>query len=603
MQCDRRSFLGGLGAVVATGPANHSAADAQTAAAPDRSSAWRREFPALDQRVHGHRLAYLDSAATTLRPRAVIDAVSRFYETDNANPGAALHTLARRSASRYAAARARVATFLNADPSEVVFTKGTTEGLNLVATVFAAELKPGDEIVLTVAEHYSNLLPWRALATRTGAIVRVVDIDDHGRLMAARFAAAITSRTRLIAFGHVSNVLGLVAPAAEILCRGPGPRGAGRHRRGAVGAPSQARRPGPRLRLPRLLIAQDARPDGGRRAVGAGKLARSPAAVSGGQQHGPRGGGRQRPVRARRAEVPGRHAQCVRAGWAGRGARHAGRHRHRPGARARRRAGGPCARRLRARPGPAGTRHARRRPPAAGVHVLAAGRDRRRPRAGARRRRRGGPRRRHGGAAAPQSAWAFARRCARRATSTPASTTSTGSSTGCSARPVAPSRRNSSFAADLGPPARAEHRGRTGRVRPPRLSARLLPGRRSDCSGPPANGAEGNGGRSALSSAGRLPVALRAATPFLSASSGVDAWCAQRCASTRLVTAWSQAALALPAVAAGKATPRRGSCRHARWHISRRSPWLIRLVASSNVRRESPLPQRPVAVCGSPGRS
>lgn len=224
MELDRRSFLGACGATVLAAPMTRGSGAGQGSATgpspADAVASWRREFPALAQHVNGHPLAYLDSAATTLRPRAVIDAISRFYEGDNANPAAALHTLARRAAEQYGAARARVARFLNAaSASEVVFTKGTTEAINLVAATWgAAQISKGDEIVLTVAEHYSNLLPWRALADRTGARVVVVDVDDDGRLLPARVDAALTPRTRLLAFSHVSNVLGLVNPAEEI-CR------------------------------------------------------------------------------------------------------------------------------------------------------------------------------------------------------------------------------------------------------------------------------------------------------------------------------------------------------------------------------------------------
>jgi len=215
MECTRRVFfdLLGAGAVV----------PAVLATRQPRASGpmgWRSEFPALAQTVNGHPLAYLDSAATTLRPRAVIDAVSRFDEVDNANPGAALHTLARRAAEQYGAARARVARFLNAaSASEVVITKGTTEAINLVASTWGvANVHRGDEIVVTAAEHYSNLLPWRALAERAGARVVVVDVDDDGRVRPERVADALTARTRLVAFSHVSNVLGLVNPA-EAICR------------------------------------------------------------------------------------------------------------------------------------------------------------------------------------------------------------------------------------------------------------------------------------------------------------------------------------------------------------------------------------------------
>ena len=225
MRYDRRRFLHLLGATgLMAGPRPSGEVAGGTPSPLARSQAapgviaWREQFPALRQSVNGQPLVYLDSAATTLRPRGVIDELTQFYEGDNANPSATLHTLARRAAQRYAAARQRVATFLNAaDPSEIVFTKGTTEGINLVAAAWGpANLRAGDEIVLTIAEHYSNLLPWRALADRVGATIRIVDIGDDGLLSPSRVAAACTNRTRLVAFSHVSNVLGIVNPAAEI---------------------------------------------------------------------------------------------------------------------------------------------------------------------------------------------------------------------------------------------------------------------------------------------------------------------------------------------------------------------------------------------------
>ncbi len=174
-------------------------------------------FPALRQQVAGRPLAYLDSAATTLRPQAVIDALAEFYATDNANP-APVHTLARRAAARLAAARQTVARFINApSPGEVIFTRGTTEGINLIASTWgAASIRPGDEVILTIAEHNSNLLPWTRAATLAGATVRVVDVDEEGRLRLDQLKQMISAKTRLIAFSHVSNVLGLVNPAKDI---------------------------------------------------------------------------------------------------------------------------------------------------------------------------------------------------------------------------------------------------------------------------------------------------------------------------------------------------------------------------------------------------
>ena len=174
-------------------------------------------FPALRQQIGGQPLTYLDNAATTLRPQAVIDALADFYATDNANP-APVHTLARRAASRLTAARRTVARFINApSPNEVIFTRGTTEGINLIASTWgAANLRAGDEVILTIAEHNSNLLPWTRAAKQAGATVRVVDVDDEGRLRLDHLKQLTTSKTRLIAFSHVSNVLGLVNPARQI---------------------------------------------------------------------------------------------------------------------------------------------------------------------------------------------------------------------------------------------------------------------------------------------------------------------------------------------------------------------------------------------------
>ena len=201
-------------------------APAATAGVPAATSAisakqWRDDFPVLKQQVNGQPLAYLDSAATTQRPTAVIQALVDYYSRDNANPSGTLHTLARRAYERYEEARAAVAAFIHAkDAQEVVWTRGTTEAINLVASAWGqGELRPGDEILLTIAEHSSNLLPWRLLAERTGAVVRFVGVDDDGRIDLADLDAKLSSRTRLFAFGHVSNVAGYLNPAAEICAR------------------------------------------------------------------------------------------------------------------------------------------------------------------------------------------------------------------------------------------------------------------------------------------------------------------------------------------------------------------------------------------------
>ncbi|HET9475739.1 MAG TPA: aminotransferase class V-fold PLP-dependent enzyme [Steroidobacteraceae bacterium] len=181
---------------------------------------WRSAFPILETRIRDRPLTYLDNAATTQRPETVLKSLLDFHRTVNANPGSTLHTLARRAQELYETARAVVAQFLNADADEIVWVRGTTEGVNLVATAWARpNLRAGDEILLTVAEHASNLLPWRLAARQAGASVRFVDVDDEGRISLEDLERKLTRRTRLFAFSHVSNVAGFINPAAEICAR------------------------------------------------------------------------------------------------------------------------------------------------------------------------------------------------------------------------------------------------------------------------------------------------------------------------------------------------------------------------------------------------
>ncbi len=179
----------------------------------------RAQYPALHQEVNGRRLVYLDSAATAQRPRFVLDAIVDFYESDNANVHRGLHELARRATERYEGARATVARFLGAaDPAEVVFVRGTTEGVNLIASSWGgANLRPGDEIVVTVLEHHSNLVPWQLVAERTGAVLRSVDIDEQGRLRLEELEQILAGgRVKLVAVGHASNALGTINPVRTI---------------------------------------------------------------------------------------------------------------------------------------------------------------------------------------------------------------------------------------------------------------------------------------------------------------------------------------------------------------------------------------------------
>src|SRR5678815_468827 len=210
----RRDFIGGMAAAAIA----RKGRNAGTPAGEALPSDWRDAFPALRQEINGKPLAYLDSAATTLRPQAVIDAISSFYAQDNANPSGTLHALARRASAAMEGARSAVASFIGAtDPLEVVFTRGTTEGLNLVANAWGrAHLHPGDEILIGMAEHSSNMLPWRYVARATGARVVYFGSDADGHPLLDDISAKLTPRTRIVAFSQVSNVLGMVNPAHEI---------------------------------------------------------------------------------------------------------------------------------------------------------------------------------------------------------------------------------------------------------------------------------------------------------------------------------------------------------------------------------------------------
>ena len=227
----RRQFIGGWGIAAAGGllPTRSESLFGPLAAFPPEVGStvdeWRRHFPALAQHIDGHSLAYLDTAATALRPKSVIDAISSFYSHENANPGAALHTLARRSARLLDDARRTAADFIGAvDPLEIVFTRGTTEGINLVASAWGgANLAPRDEILVGVAEHASNMAPWQLVAQLTGAELRYFGIDDAGHPLLDDMEAKLSPRTRVVAFSHVSNVLGVINPAKEMCARARGP--------------------------------------------------------------------------------------------------------------------------------------------------------------------------------------------------------------------------------------------------------------------------------------------------------------------------------------------------------------------------------------------
>jgi cysteine desulfurase/selenocysteine lyase len=182
----------------------------------------RSDFPILHQQVNGKPLVYLDNGATAQKPRVVIDALVRYYEQYNANVHRGLHTLSMRATDAYEGARSRVAKFINAaDPAEIIFTRGTTEGINIVARSFAHLLKPGDVVLATEMEHHSNMIPWQQLARSTGATLRyvpVLGVDAEGGLDLKALDELLTSKVKIFAFTHFSNTLGTINPVEE-LCR------------------------------------------------------------------------------------------------------------------------------------------------------------------------------------------------------------------------------------------------------------------------------------------------------------------------------------------------------------------------------------------------
>lgn len=181
-------------------------------------SALRAKFPALENRVHGHPLTYLDSASTTQKPRAVMDAVQRVYQTQCANIHRGVHAMSIAATEAYEAVRAKAANFIGVqNEDEIVLTGGTTEGINLVAQTYGRRfVGTGDDIVVTELEHHSNLVPWQMLAEERGARLRVAPIDDRGQVRLDVYAELLTERTRIVALAHVSNSLGTINPIASM---------------------------------------------------------------------------------------------------------------------------------------------------------------------------------------------------------------------------------------------------------------------------------------------------------------------------------------------------------------------------------------------------
>lgn len=179
----------------------------------------REDFPILAQQVHGKPLVYLDNAATSQKPRAVIEAVAHYYLRDNANVHRGVHTLSERATTAFEEARGKVQRFLNAAYArEIIFVRGATEAINLVAQSFGrTRCKPGDEIILTQMEHHSNIVPWQLLREQTGVVLRVVPIDESGALRLDEYERLFTPRTRLVTVAHMSNALGTINPVGPMI--------------------------------------------------------------------------------------------------------------------------------------------------------------------------------------------------------------------------------------------------------------------------------------------------------------------------------------------------------------------------------------------------
>ncbi len=200
-----------------------TARDARAAAAP-AAALWdveriRKDFPALHQRVHGKPLVYLDNAATSQKPQAVIDALVAYYSLENSNVHRGVHLLSEKATQAYEEARVRVQRFLNAaEAREIVFVRGATEGINLVAASYGRTwIGAGDEVIISTIEHHSNIVPWQLLCEERGALLRVIPVDDAGELLLDEYARLLGARTKLVAVSHISNALGTVIPVKRMI--------------------------------------------------------------------------------------------------------------------------------------------------------------------------------------------------------------------------------------------------------------------------------------------------------------------------------------------------------------------------------------------------
>src|SRR5689334_348400 len=179
----------------------------------------REDFPVLKQSIHGKPLVYLDSAATAQKPVQVVEAIRKFHEVDCANIHRGVHELSQRSTASYEETRAKAKKFLNSkSKNELIFVRGTTEGVNLVSSTWGRRnVKEGDEIVISAMEHHSNIVPWQMLCEEKGAKLRVIPINDRGELLLEEYEKLLNSRTKIVAFCHVSNALGTINPARQMI--------------------------------------------------------------------------------------------------------------------------------------------------------------------------------------------------------------------------------------------------------------------------------------------------------------------------------------------------------------------------------------------------
>lgn len=182
-------------------------------------NAVRRDFPILSEKINGKNLVWFDNAATTQKPRQVIERIKYFYEHENSNVHRAAHTLAARTTDAYESARSKAASFLNAaSADEIVFVRGATEGINLVAQAYGlSALSKDDEVVLSLLEHHANIVPWQMVCARVGAKIKVIPVDEGGRIDLSEYRKLLSAKTKIVAFTHVSNALGTPTPAAEMV--------------------------------------------------------------------------------------------------------------------------------------------------------------------------------------------------------------------------------------------------------------------------------------------------------------------------------------------------------------------------------------------------